>query len=389
MIKTKQSKDFILFRLQLPTGKMKQICALLLLLLGILFPLILAVQDSESMFMKDSREKSAVFLSPNFVLGAGSVGNKVYYNIDFPRGHIAIKEFKAEVVDDSGIPVPLHETYLHHWIILRYYGSKDRKSPEGNNLNKTHPKENIILRNHETRKTATYVPDPYGIEVGNPADTPKGYDERWLVNIHAIDTRCVVDRLGCTECKCDLYNVTTDEYGRQLPQGYTGGLKCCDDETQCRLRQGCRSIKKSFYLRYTVKWVDWRDSIVPAKIYIFDVTDTWIKGRNSATACKVEYEVERFGSPGVNRDLKCDGHLICTSIPVYGNGKEAGNEAGYIVGMSTCYPQPGTVKISDGETLVSESNYSSIRPHAGVMGLFYILVADKLAPKPSSMPVHA
>lgn len=63
-------------------------------------------------------------------------------------------------------------------------------------------------------------------------------------------------------------------------------------------------------------------------------------------------------------------------MPTYGDGKEAGNEAGYIVGMSTCYPKPGSVKISDGETLILESNYSSSQQHTGVMGLFYILVAE-------------
>lgn len=76
-----------------------------------------------------------------------------------------------------------------------------------------------------------------------------------------------------------------------------------------------------------------------------------------------------------------DGRVICSSIPTYGEGKEAGNEAGYIVGMSSCYPRPGSVKINDGETLVLESNYSSTQKHTGVMGLFYILVAEEL-PKP-------
>ena len=73
-----------------------------------------------------------------------------------------------------------------------------------------------------------------------------------------------------------------------------------------------------------------------------------------------------------------DGRVICSSIPIYGKGKEAGNEAGYIVGMTTCYPQPGSVKILDGETLILESNYSSSQTHTGVMGLYYILVADQL-----------
>jgi len=55
---------------------------------------------------------------------------------------------------------------------------------------------------------------------------------------------------------------------------------------------------------------------------------------------------------------------------------EPGNETGYIVGMTTCYPQPGTVKIGNGESLTIVSNYSSHQSHTGVMGLFYILVAD-------------
>nr|AFK39203.1 unknown [Lotus japonicus] len=65
-------------------------------------------------------------------------------------------------------------------------------------------------------------------------------------------------------------------------------------------------------------------------------------------------------------------------MPSYGSGKEAGNEAGYIVGMSTCYPQPGSVKVFDGETVTLESNYSSSQRHSGVMGLFYLLVAEQL-----------
>jgi len=73
-----------------------------------------------------------------------------------------------------------------------------------------------------------------------------------------------------------------------------------------------------------------------------------------------------------------DGRVICSSVPSYGNGNEAGNEAGYIVGMSTCYPKLGSVKIIDGETLTLESNYNNTKEHTGVMGLFYLLVAEQL-----------
>lgn len=75
--------------------------------------------------------------------------------------------------------------------------------------------------------------------------------------------------------------------------------------------------------------------------------------------------------------------MICSSLPIYGHGIEAGNEAGYIVGMTTCYPRPGSVKVLDGETLTLESNYSRSEIHTGVMGLFYILVAD-----PTNIPTH-
>lgn len=69
--------------------------------------------------------------------------------------------------------------------------------------------------------------------------------------------------------------------------------------------------------------------------------------------------------------------MVCSSKPIYGEGIEAGNEAGYIVGMTTCYPSPaGPVKISAGETLTLVSNYSSVERHIGVMALFYLLLAD-------------
>ncbi|KAH7865441.1 hypothetical protein Vadar_006745 [Vaccinium darrowii] len=70
--------------------------------------------------------------------------------------------------------------------------------------------------------------------------------------------------------------------------------------------------------------------------------------------------------------------IICSSIPTYGAPSEAGNETGYVVGRSMCYPSPGSVKISTGESLVLESSYG--RGHqrfTGVMGSFYVLDADE------------
>jgi len=46
--------------------------------------------------------------------------------------------------------------------------------------------------------------------------------------------------------------------------------------------------------------------------------------------------------------------------------------------MSTCYPNPGSVKIIDGEILTLESNYNNTNEHTGVMGFFYLLLAEQL-----------
>ncbi|TVU04845.1 hypothetical protein EJB05_47982, partial [Eragrostis curvula] len=393
--------------------------------------------------------KSQTFLSPAFFLRPGGVSNKWHYDIPFPRGHLALKSFNGEVVDERGAPVPLHEVYLHHWVVAPYYAAANAAGAEDDD-NELPPRaiEGMNagvcvgkLRQYyglgsETRRTATWVPDPYGIEVGGgpamaAAAAPAGYEERWLINVHAIDTRGVADTVACTECRCDLYNVTVDEHGRAIEEAYTGGLRCCYDGTRCGSAGGGHGDgagagageERKLFFRYTVMWREWSEAIVPVRIYIFDSTDRALLEGKSQPACKVEYQVEEcssenrakndcvhvmaakqvlprggdivFGiahqhSGGIGASLHGqDGRLLCESMATYGTGTEAGNEAGYIVGMSSCYPELGAVTVRDGEVLTVVSNYSSERQHTGVMGLFYILVAEhqerqqqqQLAPK--------
>ncbi|CAH9110515.1 unnamed protein product [Cuscuta epithymum] len=379
----------------------------------------------------DNELKTATFRSPAFELEPGSVENKFYYDVGFPKGHIAVKGFHAEVVDEAGNSIPLHETYLHHWVVERYYrlkGGADDSRPGA-----------ILVRNSgicpglsqyfglgsETRKTDTRVPDPYGIEVGKAEEVPEGYEEAWLLNVHAIDTRGAVDRLGCTECRCALYNVSVDEDGKALEKDYVGGLRCCYDGTRCRVNaaQGTGG-RRRLYLQYTVTYLHWDSSFLPVKIYIFDVTDSW---KNTTPAsnghhCKIEYNVDSCSAAVANDELCVhtqsarsslpnggdviygvahqhtggvgstlygeDGRTICSSVPIYGNGTEPGNESGFIVGMTTCYPQPGSVKIAKGERLTIVSNYSSSQSHTGVMGLFYILVAEPLQTDDAVNPMY-
>lgn len=244
--------------------------------------LLLITLYSHSYEKTKNKIKSAVFLSPKIELGAGSVVNKFYYDVSFPRGHIAIKSFHVEVIDEAGNLIPLQETYLHHWVVIKYHKPKHHDAHHHNHL--------YLRRNSglcqgdiqgqyfglgsETGGINLEIPYPFGIEVGNPEEIPDGYEEAWILNVHAIDTRGVEDKLGCIECRCEVYNVTNDANGYPLNPNYRGGLKCCYDNTQCKLKKGFEGSRKTFYLKYTIKWADWNDFVVPLKVYVFDVTDT-------------------------------------------------------------------------------------------------------------------
>ncbi|RLM61632.1 uncharacterized protein C2845_PM14G19550 [Panicum miliaceum] len=333
------------------------------------------VDDARGYVYNGHLLKSKTFLSPPFSLRPGSVSNKWYMDVAFPRGHLALKSFNGE----GGQTLPRANSGVCKGSLGQYFGLGS-----------------------ETRRTLTWVPDPYGIEIGG-GDAPEGYEERWSLNVHAIDTRGAADKPGCTECRCDLYNVTVDERGRRIAEGYAGGLHCCYDQTRCRVEDGFAAAgePRELFLRYTVMWVDWSDAaVVPVRIYILDVTDTALLDGKPEPDCKVEYTVEACSSENRAKndcvDMKVtkealprggdivfavghhtqDGRLLCSSTPIYGDGEEAGNEAGYIVGMSTCYPEPGTVRIRDGEALTVVSNYTGERRRTGVMGHFYLLVAD-------------
>ena len=131
----------------------------------------------------------------------------------------------------------------------------------------------------ESRGTSSNLLDPFAVEVGNPRKIKNGFKEKWLFSIMVIDTRGTHDRKGCTECRCkllnipkDFYNVTTGINGQLLSRNYRG-LFCCEDNSQCKLRNGFRGLTRKLSLRYKIRWVDWDEHQVPLKFYILDSTD--------------------------------------------------------------------------------------------------------------------
>ena len=235
--------------------------------------------------------KSATFLSEKFELGAGRIAEKNFLDIEIPRGHIGVKSFDAELVDDEGNSVPLYETYLHHWFTMKYFlpknVSRNSKDPlQGviyiRNAGTCKP---IILPYHwgkgvESRGTPSKLLDPFAYELGNPKSIPLGYDEKWLFNILAIDTRGAKQKKSCTQCRCnayhlpkDFYNRTTSIDGKLLTPAYKGGFHCCQDGFQCKLKKGYQAPTRKLSLKYKITWVDWNEFQVPVKFYILDATD--------------------------------------------------------------------------------------------------------------------
>ncbi|KAJ7522589.1 hypothetical protein O6H91_18G018600 [Diphasiastrum complanatum] len=371
----------------------------------------------DALTSEDPLTRKSVYRTPAFTLTPGEVSNK-FYRVEFPKGHVGVRGFDAEVVDEAGNPVSLFEVYLHHWFTFNLYVKKTEKEAFLNEgyYGSNNPSTKFVGNSglcgdgsasgwglgSETRHTNTTVPPPYAIEIGNPEKIPDGYEEMWEFNVHAIDTRGVADRPGCTECRCNLYGVVNDERGRPLPKDYIGGLECCYDGTKCRLKAGFESSKRTLYMQYTIRWVEWSENVVPVKKYTIDVT-------NTGSGCKAEYNTPTCSLRGFPTDCidtrettaslpensiliygaahqhvgargaslyGANGEEICRSMPTYGFGSETGNEAGYVVGMGACYPEPGSVKISSKDVLRMQSNYSTFRGRTGVMGIFAILVAS-------------
>lgn len=278
----------------------------------LLLVLVFLSTSSRAIYLGDEFEnknvKSATFVSEMFEIGPGKVAAKSFYDVEFPKGHVGVKSFDAELVDEEGNSVPLYEAYLHHWFAIKYH-AKDW------NMLKIIPKNPLegvkYIRNEgtcdgyilpaywglggESRGTKSNIPNPYAVEQGNPSYVPIGYEEKWLLNIMVIDTRGTKHRKHCTECRCNrfnlpknFYNVTLGIDQKPLNSNYKGGIFCCQDNLQCKLKKGFEAPTRKLALRYKITWVDWNQQQIPVRFYILDSTDrVRINGSKIIHDCKV------------------------------------------------------------------------------------------------------
>ncbi|KAI5397915.1 hypothetical protein KIW84_063648 [Lathyrus oleraceus] len=235
-------------------------------------------------------------------------------------------------------------------------------------------------------------------ELGNPTNITEGWEERWLFSLMVIDTRGTKDRKSCTECRCDqfnlpenFYNVTYDIHGKPLSPEYKGGVFCCQNGFQCKLEEGFQAPRSNLALRYKITWVDWDQDHIPVRFYVLDSTDrVRTNGSETIHDCLAEYTIPENNSNDPFHVQKAsipiekggyliygtahDGRTLCTSTPRYETGTKAGNEKGYVIEMSECYPKEGSIKIKDGETVTVESRYKN-EFITGAMGHMYFYLA--------------
>jgi len=390
---------------------------------------------------KDLNIKTLECMSPPLRAKAGEVNNK-YYPAEYPNGHIGIKSFSAELVDEKGESIPLSSIYLHHWVMFEFavpkekvqrhlghllrhmrrhhkhrmhYDANSVASLEAPHHRKFHEGKKRILRNFfgkggETRHTDTRMPGLYVTEAGKPLE---GYENVWVLNVHGLDTRGAVDAMGCSECRCNLYNATVDEEGNPLPEDYIGGLRCCGDGNMCALKEGFNAEERTFYLKYTWEYVDWNECLIPLSSVGLDITNSDGFGENlieftvdgcgdadpnseecvdtrvatliSPIGGEVVYTVSHLHSTALDAAIyREDGSLICRTTPIYGDGEEAGNEKNHVVGIKRCINQPGSpnsMRIKQGEKLTYVVKSTKVGgPHTGLMGLVGVqLAADGVA----------
>jgi len=221
------------------------------------------------------------------------------------------------------------------------------------------------------------------------------------------------------------------------PDTYYGGLLCCEDGEFCLDDYDNSSAHfdndkasgpiSTYYLRYTVRYADATKDNRP--LYLASCCDA---SGNETMSGNIEYDIPQlceewdsldedgddcihevstiqslhgssdiaFGAGELNEDEEArevelvymvghlhrggidmvatdanTGELICKSVPNYGTGNDIGNEKGYINGMSTCVFDPPRRMMTTDPIRVT-SRYDARSAHTGVMGLFYIAVAD-------------
>jgi len=267
-----------------------------------------------------SGQYEQTFVSPPMTLPNGYVANK-WLPIDWPKGHVAIKAFAAEVVKagaDGEVPettaccggdsyvASRDEVFMHHWTVnkwqlptslfkeivasggLDYHltlrekvgyieflaGSGLNSGANGpcwdSNLHLYFGIGNEVRTLTKEGKFPYEFPDPYGVVFDSEKMRKQG--EFMVLNTHLIDIRSVRDKRACSECSCEEMGV------KGFLNVTEGGLSCCHstfyDGGKCILQPDTTLGNQTYYIRYTLRWNDFSTATtLPLEVITFDATD--------------------------------------------------------------------------------------------------------------------
>ena len=300
-----------------------------------------------------------------------SPGDNIYPNValqsPYPKdGVVLLETASAEIVDQTGRPVPLSEVYLHHtfgdYRFIPGEGSEVRGSPMRNALD-----------------------PPYGILV-NGSEFQE--DIAREVNLHVINTIGVPKEKikECIECWCDATDV------------FVGSIGCCK-KCNSTSADGPRQYFLSYNVTYRPASDEVIDAIVPVTHIAYDVNggvEYSIKAQGNGTEDVVErtFAADYFcPQDGEFSILRCWAHqhiggkcitvsdpdtgkVICKSCPIFGTEEGVpGNEKGYLVAMTEDrLTEPYTLQ--PGQKIRVEAVYDSSENYGGVMSILVVGFAD-------------
>jgi len=236
------------------------------------------------------------------------------------------------------------------------------------------PQRVIDVKNGTIDGTKNFA-NPFGtcneaFEESNPSCELSTYVGGW---------RCCED--GIFVLDTDKYDVDTlpkDEVFGKFTMTYLDGVDAKETDLKPLDSLG-GDITGSVYTHGNVEFdvPQCADGTAPENCVYEMETVHYISGGINATddtVYEIPYMVAHLHKSGIDMTMynMTTGDVICRSTPIYGNGTEAGNEDGYLVGMNPCYFEGDDLIVAPAnEKVKSVVRYNATEPHTGVMALWF------------------
>ena len=375
------------------------------------------------------------FYTDPIQLRRGQVANRIR-NFTIPSKQIAIHSFEIDIVERSSnahdgayVPVPLSDGYLHHLVLIpKTYrdGFRIESGAEsrGTHYRFSYPHGMVTQEGEDELLAYIHIMNNRGYSQPGAfhcLECPCGesdYDKDGILKLDE-NSEDVLPSWGlCNQALLSNGNTACSN------TTYLGGMRCCTDQRFCIENNEGSDESDEYILRVTLEYTtvddDSQDDLVPVKFatccdatgsiekhsgnFEYDIPQLCEPNDSLTEDCIHELTTVQFlnelgedGETDHTDDRWIDlvymaGHLhvggleisfyhhetdelLCTSQPRYGTGMptDIGNEAGYLVGMTSC---DLSHRMKNNALIRIVSRYDARQAHTGVMGLGLIFFAE-------------